>query len=101
MAGQGRALTPPKLSLCVCVLLGIGAAPVVRPFTARPRSAHWTGDRCTDCFLVVVGAVRDLLLSAKHLFLAAKARRQRAQTRGRFCYGAAAVCGGGRENRQR
>jgi hypothetical protein len=30
--------------------------------------------------LVVFGAVRDLLLSAKHLFLAAKARRQRAKS---------------------
>jgi hypothetical protein len=29
-----------------------------------------------DCFLVALPPVRDLSLSAKHLFLAAKARRQ-------------------------
>ena len=58
----------------VCVLLGIGAAPVVRPFTARPRSSHYgweNGSGVQICLLVVFGAVRVLLLSAEHLSFSA------------------------------
>jgi hypothetical protein len=66
-----------------CALLRIGAAPGGRWSVRRGPDLHTGGATMTGvpiCFLVVFGAVRDLLLSAKHLFLAAKARRQRAQT---------------------
>ena len=60
-----------------------GAAPAVGcAFGCRRglRSAHNGATECAevgcDCLLVVFGAVRDLLLSAKHLFFSAKARRQ-------------------------
>jgi hypothetical protein len=61
----------------MCVLLRIGAAPAVgvRPciwLPTRPRSAHYGREtRAQNWFLVVFGAVRDLLLCAKHLFVAA------------------------------
>ena len=54
-----------------------GRAGGLRPLAAdaAPICTHG-GDRCAevgcDCLLVVFGALRDLLLSAKHLFFAAK-----------------------------
>jgi hypothetical protein len=50
-----------------------GGAGGLRPFAARPRSAHWMGEIAgvQNCFLVGC-RVRDLLLSAKHLLVAAR-----------------------------
>jgi hypothetical protein len=36
--------TPPR-ALCVCAVAQWGRAGGLRPFAARPRSAHWVGDR--------------------------------------------------------
>ena len=54
------------------------------------------GRVCRFCFFVVFGAVRDLLLSAKHLFVAAMANGDAAPCQPAIC-GAGATVGGGHE----
>jgi hypothetical protein len=65
---------------CVCAVAHWGRAGGAAIYGAAPIFTLRMGERSgvQICLLVVFGAVRGLLFSAKDLFLAAKARRQRA-----------------------